>query len=48
MKNTEDRNITIRNKLDKLENRTVSCEKQIFNQQPSTNKKNQTKIRKIR
>ena len=38
MKNTEDRNITIRNKFDKLEDRIVSCEKRIFNQQSSKNK----------
>ena len=44
MKNTEDRNITIRSELDKLEDRIDSCEKQIFIQQPSTNKsdENQT------
>ena len=30
MKNTEDRNITIRSELDKLEDRIDSCEKQIF------------------
>ena len=37
MKNTEDRNITVRNELDKLEDRIDSCEKKIFNQQSSTN-----------
>ena len=30
MKNTEDRNITIKSELDKLEDRIDSCEKQIF------------------
>ena len=38
MKNTEDRNITIRSELDKLEDRIDSCEKQIFIQQSLTNK----------
>ena len=38
MKNTEDRNITIRNEPDRLEDRIGSCEKQIFIQQSSTNK----------
>ena len=44
MKNTEYRNITIRNELDKLEDRKVSCEKRIFNQQSSRNEsdENQT------
>ena len=44
MENTEYRNITIRNELDKLEDRTVSCEKRIFNQQSSRNEsdENQT------
>ena len=44
MKNTKDRTITIRNELDKLEDRIVSCEKRIFNQQSSTNEsdENQT------
>ena len=44
MKNTEDRNITIRNELDKLEDRIAFCEKKKFNQQSSTNKsdENQT------
>ena len=37
MKNTEDRNITIRNELDKLKGRIVSCEKRIYNQQSLTN-----------
>ena len=38
MKNTEDRNITIRNEPDRLEDRIGFCEKQIFIQQSSTNK----------
>ena len=38
MKNTGDRNITIRNEFDKLEGRIDSCEKQIFIQQSSANK----------
>ena len=44
MKNTEDGDITIRNELDKLEDRIDSCKKQIFIQQSSTNKsdENQT------
>ena len=41
MKNTEDRNLTIRNELDRLEDRIVSCEKRIFNQQFESDK-NQT------
>ena len=43
MKNTEDRNIPIRNELDKLEGRIVSCEKRIFNQQPSTNESDENR-----
>ena len=44
MQNTEDRNITIRNELDELEDRIDSFEKHIFIQQSSTNKsdENQT------
>ena len=38
MKNVEDRNITIRKELDKLENSIDSSKKQIFIQQSSTNK----------
>ena len=41
MKNTEDRNLTIRNELDRLEDRIISCEKRIFNQQFESDK-NQT------
>ena len=44
MKNTEDRNITIRSKLDKLEDRIDSYEKQIFIQQPSTNKSDENQM----
>ena len=44
MQNTEDRNITIGNELDELEDRIDSFEKHIFIQQSSTNKsdENQT------
>ena len=41
MKNTEDRNLTIKHELDRLEDRIVSCEKRIFNQQFESDK-NQT------
>ena len=44
MKNTEDRNITIRSELDKLEDRIDSGEKQIFIQQPSTNKSDENQM----
>ena len=44
VKNMEDRNITIRSKLDKLEDRIDSCEKQIFIQQSSTNKSDENQM----
>ena len=44
MKNNEDRNITIRNKLDKLEDRIDSCKRQIFIQQSSTNKSDENQM----
>ena len=44
MKNTEDRNITVRNELDKLEDRIDSCEKKIFNQQSSTNDEDENQM----
>ena len=42
MKNTEGRNITIRNELDKLEGRKDSFKRQIFIQQSSTNKSDES------
>ena len=44
MKNTEDRNITIRNELDKLEDRIDFRKKQIFIQQSSTNKSDENQM----
>ena len=40
----EDRNISIRSELDKLEDRIDSGEKQIFIQQPSTNKSDENQM----
>ena len=44
VKNMEDRNITIWSELDKLEDRIDSGEKQIFIQQPSTNKSDENQM----
>ena len=44
MKNAEDRNITIRKELDKLENSIDSSKKQIFIQQSSTIKSDENQM----
>ena len=44
VKNMEDRNITIWSELDKLEDRIDTGEKQIFIQQPSTNKSDENQM----
>ena len=44
MKNTKEKNITIRDELDKLEDRIDSCKKQIFIQQSSTNKSDENRM----
>ena len=44
MKNPEDRNITIRKELDKLENSIDFSKKQIFIQQSSTNKSDENQM----